>query len=389
MAGAPGSQHGLPAPNFDEGAVPAYSLPDPLRFEDGSAVADARDWTERRRPELLELFRRHVYGRAPDARGRTGWRTVELDRRALGGAATRKLVEVEIRGVRPGAARLAFRVHVLVPNERPGPAPSFLLLNNRGPERADPTRDTKGGFWPAEALVARGYAAAAFCVGDVAPDERDSFGSGVHALFDDRRGPEHWGTLAAWAFGASRVLDAFEADADLDAARVALVGHSRGGKAALWCGAEDDRVALVAANESGCGGAALGRRRFGETVAHVNALFPHWFCGAFAAFGGREDVLPVDQHELVALLAPRAVYVASAQDDLWADPKGEFLSLVHAEPVYALFGRGGLGSHAAPTVGAPRHGDAMGYHVRAGGHDLTRYDWERFLDFADVHLRAR
>jgi hypothetical protein len=378
----------LPAPNFDEAAVPAYALPDPLRLADGSAVLDARTWTERRRPELLELFRCHVYGRAPGERGRTGWRTVELDRKVLGGAATRKLVEVEIRGSRADVAPLVFRVHVLVPRHRPLPALVLLLLNNRGPESADPTRETSSGFWPADVLLARGYAAAAFHVGDVAPDERDARTRGAHALFDEAVGPDGWGTLAAWAFGASRVLDAFEADADLDAARVALVGHSRAGKAALWCGAEDARVAMVFANESGCGGAALSRRRFGETVAHINALFPHWFCPAFAAYGGREDHLPIDQHELVALLAPRSVYVASAQEDLWADPKGEFLSLVHAGPVYALFGRRGLGASELPPAGVPLHGDLLGYHLRPGGHDLTRYDWERFLDFADARLRA-
>jgi hypothetical protein len=210
----------------------------------------------------------------------------------------------------------------------------------------------------------------------------------VHALFDAAEGRDAWGTLAAWAFGASRVLDAFAADADLDGARVALVGHSRAGKAALWCAAEDARVAMVFANESGCGGAALSRRRFGETVMHITALFPHWFCGGFADFGGREDALPVDQHELIALLAPRPVYVASAQQDLWADPKGEFLSLVHAGPVYALFGLRGLGARELPPVSAPLHGDGLGYHLRPGGHDLTRYDWERFLDFADTRLRS-
>jgi hypothetical protein len=375
------------APNFDEAAVPAYVLPDPLRLADGGAVRDAGSWTERRRPELLELFRRHVYGRAPGARGRTAWRCVESER-ALGGAATRKLVEVEIHGTRAGAAPLCFRVHVLAPKDRARPAPVLLLLNNRGPESADPTRETASGFWPAELLVARGYAAAVFHLGDVSPDERDARTRGVHALFEAAEDPDGWGTLAAWAFGASRVLDAFSADADLDGSRVALVGHSRAGKAALWCAAEDTRFAMVFANESGCGGAALSRRRFGETVAHVNALFPHWFCRGFAAYGGREDALPVDQHELVALLAPRPVYVASAQQDLWADPKGEFLSLVHAGPVYALFGRRGLGASELPAVGVPLRGDGLGYHLRPGGHDLTRYDWERFLDFADDRLRA-
>jgi pimeloyl-ACP methyl ester carboxylesterase len=235
-------------------------------------------------------------------------------------------------------------------------------------------------------VIARGFAAASLCLGDVAPDAPDGAARGVQALLPDGGRPDRWGTLAAWAFGASRALDALAADPALDPARLALVGHSRGGKAALWCAAQDERVALVVANESGCGGAALARRRFGETVAHVNALFPHWFCPAFHGYAEREDALPVDQHELVALVAPRAAYVASAREDLWADPRGEFLSLVHAAPVYALFGQAGLGASEFPDAEATLHGDGLGYHLRNGGHDLTRADWEHFLDFAEHRL---
>ena len=178
-------------------------------------------------------------------------------------------------------------------------------------------------------------------------------------------------------------MDYFVTDTRVDAARVAIVGHSRGGKAALWAGAEDQRFAMVVSNESGEGGAALSRRGYGETVARINTAFPHWFTAAYKTFNGREAALPVDQHMLLALVAPRALYVASADQDLWADPRGEFLSLAASSPVFALWGEPPIGPDAMPALDTPFVAGRRGYHVRTGGHDLTPYDWDRFADFAD------
>lgn len=364
-------------------------LPDLLRTSDGRTVTSQSDWQKTRRPELLELFRTNVYGRAPVGRPESlNFHIVDTASSAMDGKATRKLVDVSYHGPRgTGSVRLV----VFTPNGARKPAPCFLLICNRSPTNIDPDRVVKSGFWPAEEIVARGYAAAAFYNGDVAPDKYDGFKSGAHRIFEDpeMRKPDSWGTIAAWAWGATRVMDYLVTDPGIDSKRVALVGHSRGGKTALWAGAEDERFAMLVSNESGSTGAALARNKKGERIRDINRGFPHWFCENYKRFNDRDHELPVDQHMLVALSAPRLVYVASAVEDTWSHPENEFLAAVHASPVYELFGSRGVGATKLPALDAPVHSGRIGYHIRSGKHNLTPYDWQQFMTFADQHLKAR
>jgi hypothetical protein len=412
LAAVPGAAQPAGA-NYDEARVPAYALPDPLRFTDGSPVADAVAWRERRRPELLRLFEEHVYGRSPGAPAKVRFVVVESSPQALGGLATRRQVRVLLDGTESGPA---LEILLYVPNAARRPAPAFLGLNFDGNHaiHSDPAirlstawmgegpgvvehgateaaRGTNAASWPVERILDRGYALATVYYGDLEPDRPDGWKDGVRARIGPgtagRFAPDDWGAIAAWAWGLRRALDYLQTDPGVDGTRVAVIGHSRLGKTALWAGAQDERFALVVSNDSGEGGAALARRQFGETTAGITTMFPHWFAPRLAEYAGREAALPVDQHELLALVAPRPLYVASATEDLWADPRGEFLAAKAAGPVYALLGRSGLGVDEMPVPDRPV-GGSVGYHLRRGTHALTAYDWEQYLGFADRHLRG-
>ncbi|MFC1614561.1 acetylxylan esterase [Gemmatimonadota bacterium] len=401
--------------NYNESKVPTYSLPDPLVLTDGKPVTDAQTWWQRRRPEILSLFEQYIYGKTPDKKlEEMSFEISSININALDGKAIRKEITVYFTEEKNDSK---MEILLYVPANNNKPAPVFLGLNYIGNQCVlddsgialtkrwvhdrksygvinhkvtEASRGTHVQQWQVERIIDRGYAFATIYYGDLDPDFDDGFKNGVQPLFykeeQTRPGPNEWGGIGAWAWGLSRAMDYLETDKDVESKRVALFGHSRLGKAALWAAAQDQRFALVVSNNSGCGGAALSRRQFGETVRTINNSFPHWFCGNFKNYNNRENELPVDQHQLITLIAPRPVYIASAEEDLWADPRGEFLSAKHASPVYRLLGTEGIARDEMPGVEEPVK-SIIGYHVRPGAHDVTVYDWQQYLDFADRYMK--
>ena len=372
---------------YDEERVPAYTLPDLL-----AGARTAKDWEKKRRPELVKLFEEEMYGSVPGKPEGLHFRVRDNDVSALDGFATRRQVRIFF-----DAEESMYEDLILyIPNNRKGPAPAFMGVNFFGnhtidtdpgiflPDslryRTDFTVNPRGSQqhrWPLRTILEKGYAVATFCCEDVVPDA-DGY-PGIRSHYEGYT----WGALAAWGWGLSRALDYLETDADVDAARVAVFGHSRMGKAAVWAGARDTRFAMVVSNASGCGGAALSRRRFGETVRRINTHFPYWFCENFHKYNDNEAMLPFDQHELLALIAPRPLYVESGSEDRWADPHGEFLGLAYAAPAYRLYGHEGFAPSEWPSVEQPVTKGRNGYHIRNGRHEILLYDWQQYLDFAD------
>ena len=400
--------------NYEEELVPDYTLPDLLILENGERVTDTETWNSKRRPEIIGLFETHVYGRTPGHGINVHFAAEEVGY-AFDETALRRQVKIHFSNAK---GELTADLLVYLPVDSAKAVPVFIGLNFAGNHTIsdDPEvwisrawlrnqqdgsvvdhRATEKGRgkaskrWNVREILARGYGLATLCCGDLDPDYDDRFQNGLHSLFDEgqrrERGTDQWGTIAAWALGLSTAMDYFESDEQIDHRQVAVVGHSRLGKTALWAGARDQRFAMVISNGSGCGGAALSRRRFGETVGRINTKFPHWFCKDFHRFNDSEAELPVDQHMLLALIAPRPLYVASGKEDLWADPAGEFLSLTYASEIYDLFGKEAIGKEEIPSVNSPILRD-VGYHVRQGRHDITPYDWKQFLDFADLHFAS-
>ena len=392
--------------NYDEAKVPEYELPELLRLSNGKPVKDVGTWEKLRRPELLKLFEEQMYGIAPETPAALHFRLLSEDPSAFDGLATRKEVKVCFDEAETEYLTLL----LYIPNMQPGsslkrraPAPCFLGINFFGnhttstdpgvsmPDisryRTDFKRDPRGSQsqrWPIETILGRGYAVATFCCEDVDPDVDDGFRNGVHGLLGPKpHSDSDWGTLAAWAWGLSRALDYLQKDPDIAGDRVAVFGHSRMGKAALWAGARDLRFAMVISNASGCGGAAISRRRYGETLRRINIRFPHWYCGNFHRYGDNESEMPFDQHELLALIAPRPLYIESGSEDRWSDPYGEYLSLIAASPVYRLYGFDTFTDPQLPPVETPQTKGRTGHHIRAGKHEILLYDWQQYLDFAD------
>lgn len=371
--------------NYYEDKVPNYTLPVILTSKDGLEIASSDLWNKIRRPEILELFRKNIFGRVPDTKYSETFKLLSLDSSVFERTATQKEILISIES---GGKLLSFNLTLFTPNNVKQPVPSFLLIDPWFSESNTPRWKQKGNYWPVEEALARGYGMAIFDASQLDPDNFDNFKNGIHAILDKNPRPDDaWGTLAAWAWGASRCMDYLVTDRNVAADKIAVVGHSRAGKTALWAGAEDTRFAMVISNESGAGGAALARRRFGETVARLNAAFPHWFCTNYNKYSNNEVALPVDMHMLLALIAPRALYVDCADEDLWGDPHGSYISLYNAVPVFKLLGWNSSIPESMPPLNKQVISGRVGFHIRDGVHNMLLKDWSWFMDFADIVLK--
>ncbi len=388
--------------NYDESKVPNYILPELFTCNDGTKVTTAQEWESRRRPEIMEFFSKSVYGQTPEGELKVKYKVVAKDRKALDGKATMQQVMFTFSNGKMIQRALAL---VYYPNSRKKTgAPVFIGYNFKGNHGAshDPKvlyspyfdtisnrksellqRGVQSERWPMEQIIDRGYAAVTMCYHDIYPDREDGAKSSLMRLLPSTEDEKsRWQAIGVWAYGLSSIADWVEQQPWANREQMCVIGHSRQGKAALWAGVQDERFKVVISNNSGCGGAALSKRVFGESIRFITKRFPHWFCKDFTKYSEREAELPFDQHQLLALVAPRYLYVASASLDRWADPKGEYLSTYHASPLYKLYGMKGLESEQMPKIGEPIMND-VGYHIREGKHNITPYDWGHYLDFCD------
>lgn len=396
--------------SYDERKVPAYTLPDVLRSADGTIVSSVKQWEEKRRPELLEFFSTYMFGKVPEITEVSSLGTVVTTENALNGKAIRKDILIYPLG---NHREFQINLQIYLPKTAPkNPVPIFLAMNiypnfvvceDAEIDRPDSMliangkltksceRGKMSNFWQLEKILDRGYGLATFGYQDIVLDDAEAFYNGFPSLFykPGQRfpNPDEWGAISLWAWQMSKVMDYIMSDSMIDNKEVIAIGHSRLGKTALWAAAQDKRFAMAISSGSGCGGAAISRRQYGETIEAINQRYPHWFCGNFKQFDNREQFMPFDQHELIALIAPRPVYIGCAEDEKWEDPKGEFLSGKEASVVYHLYGLTGLECDEMPPVDHPIASGNIGYHVRKGKHTMNEYDWEQYLNFADYHFQ--
>ncbi len=348
------------------------ALPDYFTFCDGTKVISINDWKQRR-GEIIGIVKHEMFGQEPSVSAIVQGITKLSEEKAFAGKAEKRLVSIEIT---MGNTFFSFPCHIVLPKNVEKP-PVFLYLSF-SPAFVDE-------FLPAEEILDHGYAIASFYYQDIAPDQEDRFRSGLAGLFP-RNPYDCWGKIAMWSWAASRVMDYLQTLPEIDRDRIAVAGHSRLGKTALWCGAQDERFSLVAANNSGAGGAALFREKKGERIESMLRHFPRWFCGNFQRYGGLEMELPFDQHFLSALIAPRHLYISSAAEDEWADPLSEYLGCAAANKAYELFGKQGLVSDGGlPGTGQILNKGFIGYHIRSGEHYFSRFDWLRIIDYRNQH----
>jgi len=374
--------------NYDESKVPAYTLPDPLVMADGKRVTDAQTWRTKRRPEILRAYQAEIYGRTPANTPKVSWEVIDTDPAAKGNTAIMRRAVGRI-----GSAADAPRVTMMIytPSKAAKPVPLILMINFGGGPPVEGKPPMQFNDPPVAAdILARGWGYAMVGYQDIQPDRLNTFNQGVIGLTlsagQQQPKPDEWGTIGAWSWGLSRIIDYFETDKLVDAKKIAVQGHSRLGKTVLWASAMDERIAAVFSSCSGEMGAALARRDWGETVDDMAQNFSYQFAGNFQKYAGHWTDMPVDAHMLIALSAPRPVFITGGTQDQWADPVGEFKAGVAAGPVYKLLGKNDLGATELPPLDTPLTKGDIGWHYHTGGHMATAADWKAFLEFVGKYF---
>jgi hypothetical protein len=410
------AQHATCQTDYDESKVPKFELPELLTSNKGHKISDSKGWIKTLRPEILTLFEENIYGKIPGKLKISSYKILEKNQDALDGKAIRKQIQLTFKknkkelnvnlliylpkNIKKAPLFVGYNFYgnhtilddpaIIIPNSWSRNNESMGVTKNAATEKS---RGKGKKRWALDKIIDAGYGLATMFYCEVDPDKYgengEDFSDGIHPLLykkgQTKPLPNEWGAIAAWSWGLSRAMDYFEKDTDIDQNKIIVMGHSRLGKTSLWTGALDQRFAIVISNNSGCGGAALSRRKYGEQLGGMNSYFAHWLCNNCSKYNDKEETLPVDQHMLIALIAPRPVYIASAEGDQWADPKGEYLSAYYATPAYELFGKPGLITDKMPKINQPVM-TTIGYHIRNGKHDVTNFDWEQYIKFSDMHL---
>lgn len=395
--------------NLEESAIPPYTVPEP-------ESVSGMDFLQKERPSLLKKFAENIYGEIPPRCRELEFHTVTEDPAAFGGLATRR--EIKIRCAQNGVERF-LDLLLYIPNHRTGKVPVFFGMNFLGNHAgttdpgvrytikkrypaldnslrrcdrraAEDQRGLEADRWCHEKVLSRGYAAATLCYFDAYPDHPHGFNDSILPLFFDEKtflsGDRPCGVISAWAWGYLRAVDCLEAQDEINSSRIAVHGHSRLGKTALWAGANDPRIALTVSCCSGCLGAKLSHRYMGEDFSWIDQWNPYWTVPAFKKYAGHDSDIPVEQNQLLGCIAPRLAYIMSASKDAFADPKGEFLCAKAASKFYHLFGSAGIGTGEMPPPDTPLAGD-IGYFCRTGDHNFYPEGWAALLDFTDKHWK--
>jgi hypothetical protein len=376
------------------------NLPEILISASGKKIASVKQWEKVRRPEIQSMIEFEMYGKVPGDLKIAEVKVLDQDNQALNGRAIRKQVRLTFRG---NQKELSVEMLMYLPKGVKS-YPTFLGYNFGGNHTvyndtaihvakewngAAKPRGVETANWEVERLITAGCGVATMYYWDIAPD-REDFSIGIYPLLykheQTKPATDEWGSLAAWAWGLSRALDYLKTDKQVDGNKVIVLGHSRLGKASLWAGALDQRFAAVISNNSGCGGASIYRKKEGETLLKMNNRFPRWTATNFKKYTDHEELLPFDQHMVLAMVAPRPLYVASASEDAWADPKNEYKSAFYATEVYKLYGLKGIGSPLFPALNTPV-GETVSYHIRNGKHDILAYDWDQYIAFAKKFVK--